>query len=304
MKNTEFDVLISSHSPITSHLIAKKIKQINSSIYWLADYRDLWFGNHFGSNPIMPLNLIQKKIERNINASADSLITVSKPLKEELTTRGKNKVLVIENGYFAEDVKSEVQDDCDDEIIRIVYTGVYYPEKYNSKPLFLAVKNLLDQNILSESKIKIQFYGENSLYAKQPIKSTELSEEIVEVFDRISREEVLEIQRKATILLFIGHESPETKGVLTGKLFEYMIANKPILAIGISTDNAAGNLIIISKTGYVCGDDVDKIADAIKKVLNKDPFQPNHDVISYYRRDKTIARLADHIKSQLKERKS
>ena len=88
----------------------------------------------------------------------------------------------------------------------------------------------------------------------------------------VSHQEAMELQQKANLLLLIQVNDSRTKGALPGKLFEYLKAQKPILAIGPKQWDA---FQIITKTkagiGLEYQDSVKQYKAAIRQI-----FETNH----------------------------
>jgi hypothetical protein len=292
-----FDIVLSSYGPISCHLVAYVLKKKYPDILWLADYRDLWSYNDYFARPIWPLYLFQRKCEKIINNQANYLITVSEPLKEALADDFKGEILVIENGYFPEDFHVEYTDHIENNnTFELIHTGTIY-DQFNIEPLFLAVKELFSSGLLDRDKLRIIFFGDNTKILCESIEYHSLSDVII-LHNKIPRNNSLLIQRRASALLFLGHETPFTKDVMSGKIFEYIISEKPIIAIGISNNCSAGKLIENSNTGYVCGNNIELIKSAIMQSVDNIVFVPNKNVIDYYRRDRLVDKLCSFLNQE------
>ena len=93
--------MVSSYGPPASHIIGSILRK-KLPVYWVADYRDLWFGNYFYSGK-WPFTCLEYLIEWFFVKKADFITTVSDPLKDKLTSLFGNKVATIENGFDEED---------------------------------------------------------------------------------------------------------------------------------------------------------------------------------------------------------
>ncbi len=227
LRNEKFDALISSSYPFTCHLIAKGIK-VRYSIPWIADLRDLWTRNHY--YPYSPIRkLFERGLELKTLSFADALVTVSDPLAQKLRTLHKGKpVYVITNGFDPDEVKEKPLT----KEFTITYTGYLYKGKRNPGSLFKAIAELINERMIERQKIKIRFYGiSGDHWLENEIQKYHL-EDVVSMNPKIQRDIALDKQRESQILLLLNYDHPEEAGVYTGKLFEYLAAKRPILAIG------------------------------------------------------------------------
>ena len=298
-----YDVIISSHSPISCHLLGRIARNALPDACWMADYRDLWSCNHFAAPPRFPFNLLQLQIEKRLSRAADYLTTVSAPLADQLRKTNERPTIVIENGYFPEDCPSSHDARPADGKLRLVYTGLIYQEQYDVAPLFAAINLLLQAGEVGVKQLELCFYGANSTVLADTVSAFGLGDS-VRLMHSVSRDESLAVQRSADALIFLGKESPRTIGVLTGKIFEYMVAGPPIIAVGISTRNLAGQLIEESGTGFVCHNDPEEIATALRQVLAGSRPTPQPDVIDRYRRDRLVQRLLEAIEQCFASRRN
>ncbi|MGB2582721.1 MAG: glycosyltransferase, partial [Dehalococcoidia bacterium] len=118
------DAIISTSSPVTSHIVAKELKD-KFGIPWVADFRDLWTQNHY--YPYSPIRrVIERRLELNTLHKADALVTVSEPAAHKLGTLHKGKPIhMITNGFDPEEASSPNVDLTDE--FTITYTGNLYP---------------------------------------------------------------------------------------------------------------------------------------------------------------------------------
>lgn len=220
-----FHALISSSPPVITHLIAKRA-QMEFSIPWVADFRDLWTGNHY-----YPYGPIRKRIDRGLEIrtidQAAALITVSEPLGESLKAlHGHEIVKSIPNGFDPVEVKAgELHDK-----FTFTYTGQLYQGKRDPEVLFKIVHDLLQEDLLKDD-IQIKFYGDKVYWLDQLIEDYGL-EKVAFQCGTVDRSEALLEQRSSQILLSLNWDHPLEKGVYTGKIFEYLAAQRPILALG------------------------------------------------------------------------
>jgi len=226
------DVMISTSPPETSHLIAYNLKKIHN-IPWVADLRDLWTQNHYYGY-FWFRKKREKKLEKKILLNADALITVSEPLALKLGKIHTNKkIYSIPNGFDHKNINHQEKKLTKN--FSIIYTGKLLSgiiRRYrNPEPLFKVLKELINNNLLNPELISVDFYGKIPSWVLQLVNKYELNK-IVNIHGDISREDSIKKQREAQILLLLTWNHPHEQGVLTGKLYDYFAAQRPILSIG------------------------------------------------------------------------
>lgn len=297
----DIEIVISSFSPISSHLAAYYVKRQFPGLLWVADYRDLWTFYDSVPAPIAPLAKIQFMIDRQIMKKADCVVTVSDLLRDFIEQKYGKKVHVVENGYFPEDLEknSAVQVDIPAKYVFTATGSIHmYKNKRDPSPLFLAFAKLFNEGKLQRKDVEICFYGENTYLLKQIVEDSGLGD-VVRLLPLIPREQSLAVQKASLALVFLESDSSHSRGFLTGKLFEYLVSGRPILAVGISAGHAAADVIEKTRTGYVCGSDLEKTAAAIMEIVSGKNVEPDMEEIGKYRRDRLTAKLAVIIENFL-----
>ncbi len=221
----DIKIIYSTYSPKENIIIANKLKS-KTNILWINEYRDLWYGN-----PYKKFNtIIDKYIEKKLIKKTDALITISEPLKEDLEKLHKKPTYVIYNGYDNE-IKDFKINLTPSEKLKIVYTGAIYEGKRDPDVLFQALKYIKENDYDFYKNIEVSFFGPQipTILNKQ-IKKYNIGD-VVLLSETISHEKVIEIQNNSDILILLGWNNIKEKGIVTGKLFEYIGRLKPILAI-------------------------------------------------------------------------
>lgn len=288
----KFDVVVSTYGPRACHFIGSFVKAYDSSVFWVADYRDMWSIRHDSS-----LDGGRKRKEQRLEITtvknADLITTVSEPLAVELSDFLGRDVSLVFNGY---DVDLEVVKKSIGAIdapkehrqgLKIVYTGMIYPGWRDPSPLFEAINELSREDLVSPGQICIDFFGKRQP-GLQDIVSRFNAEGYVKIHGHVTRQRALEEQADADLLLLMesGHES--AKGVLTGKVFEYMVSGKPVMSIGSRRDSAIGKLINQTGIGAVCEQDVQSIKKFLLDLMagnRGEHFSPNLEEIKAYNRE-------------------
>ena len=140
---------------------------------------------------------------------------------------------VITNGYDPEDIKSI--DETNSPYFNINYTGQLYLGRSNLSPVFEVLKKLTNSNAVSKEKIRFEYAG-NGYQLVYSMASKYGMEDILINHGVVNREKSLKIQKNSKILVLASWNTKKEKGILTGKFFEYMMMDKPIIA-AISGDD-------------------------------------------------------------------
>lgn len=158
----------------------------------------------------------------------------------------------------------------------IVYTGTIY-DKQDVSRIFKALRELGDEGVIDDS-MKLVFYGSDNDRLLQEAKAHGVTERLV-LHGRVSREEVLEAQRNADVLLLLKWESPKENGVIPMKLFEYMATGIPVLATGGHYDEVSK---ILERTRIgICAETEEEVKMAITRVaMDYGGFKGGKDAIN------------------------
>jgi hypothetical protein len=213
---------------VTSHIIAEKLKE-QFGIPWVADFRDLWTQNHY--YPYSPLRrMIERRLELRTLSAADVLVGASQPIVHDLRTLHKQKpVHSIPNGFDPAEINTTPAKLTDK--FTITYTGNLYPGKQSPEPLFAALRDLITEGSTDASDIEVRFYGPEAGWVDQQAEHYELTS-VVHQLGMVPREIALNKQRESQLLLLLKWNDPKQRGVYSAKIFEYLAAKRPILAVG------------------------------------------------------------------------
>lgn len=293
-----FDVVVSTYGPASPHVIAANLKKMNPSIYWVADYRDLWSLNSRNRSSRIAKFLISKK-ELAVVRSVDMFVTVSRELGDQLQGLVKKRPFVIYNGYdidprpeFYNQIISEKKN-----TLRLIYTGRIYPGKRSPLPLIKAIENLLDEKKIQLHDVVVEFYGVNSNLVFAELGTIKYPD-IIKDCGYVSRNYAIQLQQSADLLLLLESGDKDSKGFLTGKIFEYLAAGKPIISLGSAKDSSISRLLNETGCGKCYEEDVEMIAaDLLRHLqgINLDWYKPNFEIIKQYSREYQAKKLMNNI---------
>lgn len=244
IQDEKIDAMISSSSPVTTHLIARRLKD-EYNIPWIAELRDLW-----SQNDNYPYGRIRHyfdtKLEIDTLKEADALVTVSVPLVDNLKNLHQNKLVhLITNGFDPLTLNDHTIQVT--EKLTFTYTGQIYPQRDYLKILH-AMHELLHERLIEIHDIEIRFYGPYNMNIENDIKRLNLGE-CVKQHGVLPRNETLKKQCESQVLLFFNWDDPKQKGTYSGKIFEYLAAQRPILSTGGYDDDVISELLRKTQAG-------------------------------------------------------
>ena len=248
LQQEDINAIISSFSPVTSHLIAKELK-IKYKIPWIADLRDLWSQNHNYHYGRLR-KFLDRRLELKTLSVADALVTVSPLWAEELRALHKREVVYTITNGFDPDKMNKGQIDLTSKFT-ITYTGVIYTGKQEPSKLFAALKDLISDGTINPKDVEVRFYGPEIVWLSSEIEEYGLSA-IVKYYGMQPQEIAFEKQRESQLLLLLNWNDPRVSGWYPQKVFEYLGARRPILAIGGFGNDVVDRLLDETKAGMYC----------------------------------------------------
>jgi glycosyltransferase involved in cell wall biosynthesis len=296
LKENKVDVVISTGPPHSMHLIAQKLKQKNN-IKWIADFRDPW-SNLYYNEGFKQLSFAKKKnekLENSVFKNADCILTVSNSLKKEFDQKAA-RVEVITNGFDDEVVTNTLI--TLDKKFSISYIGLL-PKQSNPKLLFKVLSTLCAEDTDFKTDLKLNFIGDISQDVKQEIIKDGLLENS-NFIGYVSHKEAIEYQKKAQVLLLLIPNVAKSEGILTGKLFEYLTAKRPILAMGLETGDLS-EILKNTSSGVVVGfDNEAELTSEIRNLYQQyktGDLQVNSKNIEQFHRKELTKSLSEIIKN-------
>jgi glycosyltransferase involved in cell wall biosynthesis len=221
------DAIITTFPPASCHLIGEKAKQI-LGCPWIADFRDLWTQD-ITTTRTRDLQFLQVPLEKRTLRHADMLITVSNPWADRLRQRYPSKeIRTVPNGFDPDDFSPRPELT---QKFTITNAGVLYEGQRDPTILLEVLRDLGKDKIIPLRDVKVRFYAPAYPWLEPLVRRFGLAL-VVELHGMVPRREVLQRQMESQVLLLLSFTHPKDTGLHTGKLFEYLGAARPILAIG------------------------------------------------------------------------
>jgi glycosyltransferase involved in cell wall biosynthesis len=292
------DVVLTTSPPGSVHLIGAAVQKATGA-KWVADLRDSIVLHPHRSVEGAGARAKQKAragVARLVARQADAIVAVSEAIAEETRAiEPRGRVVTIANGSDFDDFAGLAYTRGDR--FRLTHAGSFFGKR-DPKPFLRA---------LAESGLEdvtVRFVGDFRPGDRAFMESLGLGDR-VEVIDYVPRRESLRLQRDSdALLLLIPDAGGRGRGVLSGKVFEYLAAERPVLAV-VPPDGAAAELVRETGAGLVAGpDDVPGIRDALVELhsrwrdggLNGTPLTPEwRDKLSRASRVEELAELLESI---------
>ena len=269
LKKHPVDAIISTGPPHSIHLIAMKLRKV-LSIPWIADFRDPWTEIDYYNDLHLTRWADRKhhRLEREVLTKADKVVTVSPDWARRLGRLGNRNVRIIYNGFDQDELVPQAEATASD-AFTISYLGVL-SKSQNPEKLWEALNELINEDNGFNKQLRINFIGQIDSSVSKSIQENGLDKHVT-FTPYVPHNQVGQIHRNSTLLLLLLLPDTEVraKGLLTGKLYEYMASGRPILCIGPEEGDAA-NVLNETKAGITVGfEDKQKIKEVIKDLYQK-----------------------------------
>ena len=235
LAKNDMDIVISSGPPHSLHLIGMALKE-ELGIKWVADFRDPWTTIHYHQSLRLNKRAQKKhlKLESKVLNNSDLVLVTSARTKKEFQNITSVPIEVISNGY---DILEKIEPNLDAQF-SIAHIGSLLTNR-NPELLWEILSELKDENKVFSKNLLIKLVGAVSEDVLESLAVFGLTENY-KTLGYVSHQEAIQIQHDAQVLLLVEMDSPETKSIIPGKLFEYVAANRPILAIGPEGSDVEG----------------------------------------------------------------
>ena len=266
--------MITTSPPESAHLVGRAVQRAGAA--WVADLRDAWTFEPL--RPPFPTKLQRRadeRMERRLLSSADAVVAVSRPVVDDLGRREIADGILVPNGWDADaiappaaggdfpDPAEPVAELLDPGRVSLVYTGRFGSYGRDPRPLIEALRSLAAADPETAGRLELVIAGpvtdeEKELFADG------FGPAQVQLVGSLPRERALALQGAADALLLIA-QSARTQ-LPNFKLFEYLAAGRPILALADGTE--AGRIVTETGAGEaVRADDPAAIEAALRKLV-------------------------------------
>jgi glycosyltransferase involved in cell wall biosynthesis len=257
------EVILTSSPPHCTQWLGWALKRMHG-LPWVVDLRDGWLSNAMFRARFPPRRWCEQKMERSVMHSADRVIMATSPIRDDLVRSYpslSNKSLVLTNGFDPADFAGHAPANAN-HTFDIVYVGSAGGHRRPLEPLFRALAQLLQRVPDLDQTVRVRFVGGLGPTEMHQAEANGLSS-VVSSIGPVTHRDAIRAMLVADLLLVISSDSEGGKDVLTGKVFEYIAAERPILALA-PHDAAVSRLVRSAGIGLSAAPtNVDEISTAI-----------------------------------------
>jgi glycosyltransferase involved in cell wall biosynthesis len=300
IRQRKIDCVVTSGPPDSTHLLGLGAKRWGAK--WIADFRDGWsFEPLRPAFPTEPQRALDRWMERRVASRADVILAVTQPIVDDFRTRLGARAELVSNGWDPEalELPKDIPSLADPGKFTFVYTGTLSfsgVRPRDPRPMLEAFRLLAKSDAGAAGRVELLIAG--------PVTADDLSllaePELVPIIRHVGmldRPGALALQRGADALLLLtsSHTCEATM-----KLFEYMGAGRPIIAL--AEGNEAARIVMETRCG-VCrapGDVVgiaQALQSAIRGELQADLRPRNTELYRYPGPAQRVAELAADLVS-------
>jgi len=266
LRQQTYDCLITTSPPESAHLVGLMLGRRRPP--WIADFRDGWCFEPYTERFKTRAGLaVDSWLEERVAHGADVTVGVTPPIAADLAERLGARSHWISNGWDPAATTTETSGRLQPDgshTLTLVYTGHLWGEWGRTpEPLFRAMREVASD--ASGPKLRLVHAGELRSEDRALIERTGVSD-LVKHVGLLDRGALISLQRSADVLVLLtSRHSSEA----TGKLYEYLAAGRPILALAQA--NEAERIVRETHTGVtVEPEDVNAIADALRRAARGD----------------------------------
>jgi galactitol-specific phosphotransferase system IIB component len=292
--DNKIDAIITSGPPHSLHLIGLKLKA-KLDLRWIADFRDPWttIGYHKALKLAAYAEKIHKNLESKVLNTADVVVVTSSTTKKEFQSITTKPIEVITNGYDVEKIEKQPLD----KKFSLAHIGSLLSER-NPILLWQSLSELVKEIPDFAQHFELKLIGTVSQEVLETIHSYNL-DAFVNYIGYVSHKEAILHQRKSQVLLLIEINSTDTISIIPGKLFEYMVSERPIIAIGPHGSDFAEIITNTNSGVFFDYSQKDKLKSVILEYYNRfleGKLQSNAIGLQHYSRKNLTEQLSKLIK--------
>lgn len=229
LKENHIDALVTTGPPHSLHLMGLQLKKEFPDMKWIADFRDPWTEISYYQHLKLTKKSDQKhrKLEEKVFKNADITLATSFMDAENFRQKGANAICIT-NGFDTEiPNKSELKRN---EKFTLSYIGVL-EQLRNPEVLWQVLNEIITENQEFKDHFELKFVGRIDDKIIKKIQNTPLHN-MVNNLGYLSHSESNKEMQKSDVLMVTNFPNEKSKGIIPGKIFEYLATGKTVLSFG------------------------------------------------------------------------
>ena len=300
------DVIWSTYPIATAHLIAYTLHRL-TGIPWVADFRDPMTDEGYPPNPTVrrTYRWIEKKTLQHCAQAVFSTPGTIRDHQARFPEIPASRFVLIENGYDEENFASAASGTTPVPTIGrplvLVHSGIIYPSERDPGPFLEALGDLFRGGAIGPDRLQIILRATAHDSYIQPMIDRQGIGAIVTLAAPVPYRDALSEMLQADGLLLL--QAANCNSQIPAKLYEYLRAGRPILALTDAAGDTAATLRAAGVDTIAPLDSKDAIAVEIRRFLallreGKAPVTPATTVLGCSREGRTreLANLLDRVK--------
>lgn len=236
LKANHYDVFVTTGPPHSLHLIGLNLKKKLPDLKWIADFRDPWteisYYKHLKLTKIADKK--HRKLESEVFKNADITLATSYTDAENFRKKGAN-AFCITNGFDNESVENQcvpgsIPGETTTKKFTLSYIGVL-EQLRNPEILWETLNDLVQENADFKNDFQLKFVGRLDDKILQKIENSALKSNLTNLGYQ-THDVALKHMQDSTVLLMTNFPQESSKGIIPGKIFEYLATGKTILSFG------------------------------------------------------------------------
>ena len=262
VRESGVDCAITTGPAHSVHLVGLALRR--RGIPWIAEFRDGWtFDQPAREFPLRVQRQLDASLERRVATGADALVAVTQPIADDLSRRFDRPATVLTNAFDPAEIADGDKGLLDPDRFSVVHTGRMAYAGRSPAPLLEALRALKRDRPRVAERLEVILAGPLSAEEERLVRAADLSG-TVRAIGTLDRPSTLRLQQAADALVVLAEGS--SRRVATGKLFEYLATDAPILVLG--DDSEAARIVAETGAGFATsGSDSNLIASALERLV-------------------------------------
>ena len=274
MRDQPFDALWTTYPIATAHQIGLALHR-GSGVPWVADFRDPMAQDGYPEDPSTWRSFSRIEQQTIVHAARSVFTTpgAAQVYRQRYPSVAAQRIVVIENGYderaFSGAREDAVEGRLDSAHLTLLHSGIVYPSERDPTQLFRALAMLKADGTIDPSALRIRFRASEHDALLHSLAADAGVSDLIDLLPPVPYGQALTEMLRADGLLVM--QASNCNEQIPAKLYEYLRAGKPILAL---TDPSGDTANVVRRAGIAALaplDNAPAIADLLRRfVMNPD----------------------------------